>query len=465
MPNGEDIETTDAGSLSRRAHRRLGLALIVVASVLSFLAIFAIWANRQLLDADNWAETSSDLIADDAIRTQVATFMVDQVYANVDVQSELEQAFEQLLRPGTASALAGPAAGGLQTFAEQRLDNLLERPRPQQAWEEANRRAAARLIAIVEGGESDVVSTTGGEVTLDLKALLGQTQSNLGVGGRVEQKLPESAAQIVVLRSSQLELVQDLVSLLKTLAIVFLVLALGLFALGVYLARGWRREALRACGIGFLFAGAAALVARSLAGNAVVDALATTESVRPAAEAAWSIGTSLLVQAATATLAYGVVIVIAAWLAGPTAWAVAVRRALAPYLREPRFAWGAFGVIVLVLLAWAPTPAFRQPILALILIGLLALGVEALRRQTSREYPNATRELSFQRMREWATGRGRRARGAPTSSGAAAGSLEPADARLDKLERLGRMRDSGLLDASEYTAEKAKVLADEPRPA
>src|SRR5688500_3935285 len=116
MTNGEDTETNDAGSPPRRAHRRLALALIVIASLLSFLAIFALWANRQLLNADNWADTSSELIADDDIRTQVATFMVDEVYANVDVQSELEQAFEQLLRPGTASALAGPAAGGLQTF-------------------------------------------------------------------------------------------------------------------------------------------------------------------------------------------------------------------------------------------------------------------------------------------------------------------------------------------------------------
>jgi hypothetical protein len=455
MPSGEDTETTEAGLPPRRAHRRLGLALIVVASVLTFLAIFAIWANRQLLDEDNWAETSGELLEHDAVRTQVANFLVDSVYANVDVPGELGQAFEQLLRPETAQALAGPAASGLQTFAEQRLDNLLLRPRVQQAWEEANRRAAARLLAIVEGGDSDVVSTSGGEVTLDLKALLNQTQSNLGVGGRVEERLPESATEIVVLRSSQLELAQDLVSLLKAVAIVFLALALGLFGLAIYLGRGWRREALRACGIGFIFAGAAALVARSLAGGAVVDALATTASVQPAAEATWSIGTSLLVQAATATIAYGVVIVVAAWLAGPTAWAVAVRRALAPYLREPLFAWGAFGVIVLVLLAWAPTPAFRQPILALILIGLLALGVEVLRRQTAREFPNATRELSFRRVREWATGGGRRKGGPP----------EPSDARLDKLERLGRMRDSGVLDASEYTAEKARILAEEPRPA
>ena len=131
-------------------------------------------------------------------------------------------------------ALAGPAASGLQTFAEQRLDNLLARPIPQKAWEEANRRAQARLLDVVEGG-GDVVSTTGGEVTLDLKSLLGATQSNVGVGGRVEERLPASASQIVILRSSQLELAQDLVKVLKALPIVLVVLALGLYALAVYL--------------------------------------------------------------------------------------------------------------------------------------------------------------------------------------------------------------------------------------
>jgi hypothetical protein len=441
-----------------RARRRIALALIVVATVLALLAIFAIWANRQLLNTDNWVDTSTKLLEHDAIRTQIADFAVDELYANVDVQGDLERGFAQVVRPAAASALAGPAASGLRTFAEQRLDNLLERPRLQQAWEQANRRAHARFLDIVEGG-GDTVSTSGGEVSLDLKSLLGQTQSSLGVGGRVAGKLPQGAADIVILRSDQLELAQDLVRFLKAAAIVLLVLSLGLFALAVYLAGGWRREALRAVGIGFLFAGAVALVARALAGNAVVDALATTDSVRPAAEATWSTGTSLLVEAATATLIYGAVIVLAAWVAGPTSWAVATRRNLAPYLREPRFAWGAFGLVVLVLVAWGPTPAFRQVILALLLIGLLALGLEMLRRQTAREFPDARREDSFPRLREWARGIGRRGRRAPAP---AAGPPAVADARLDKLERLGRLREEGLLDAAEFEQEKTKVLAEAP---
>jgi hypothetical protein len=455
MTNVEDPETTDAESPPGRAHRRLALVLIFIASLLSFLAIFAVWANRQLLNTDNWTETSSELLENDAIRTQVGNFLVEELYANVDVKGDLEQVFEQVLQPAGASTLAGPAASGLRTVANQGAHALLGRPRAQQLWEEANRRAHLRLLEIIEGG-GDTLSTSDGEVTLNLSSLLSQTQSNLGVGGRVQQRLPESAAQITLFRSSQLELAQDGVRLLKTLAIGFVVLALGLFGLGVYLARGWRREALRACGIGLLFAGAGALVARAIAGGAVVDAVATTESVRPAAEAAWSTGSSLLVEVATATLIYGVVIVFAAWLAGPTSWAVGTRRALAPYLREPRYAWGAFGVIVLVLIAWAPTPAFRLVIPALILIGLLAAGVEALRRQTMREFPDADHRQSTERLRKWAAGLGRRADG---------GTSRSADPRLDQLERLGQMRDDGLLDASEYTTEKARLLADEPRPA
>ena len=455
MTEVEDTETTEADSTPRRAHRKLALALIVVASLLTFLAIFALWANRQLLNTDNWTNTSSELLENDAIRKQIGLFLVDELYANVDVKGELEEVFDRVLEPAGASTLAGPAASGLRTLADQRVEVLLERPRVQELWEAANRRAHLRLLQVIEGG-GDTLSTSDGDVTLNLSSLLSQTQANLGVGGRVEERLPESAASIVLFHSDELEAAQKGVKLLKTLAIVLVALALFLFGLGVYLARGWRREALRACGIGFIFAAAVALVARSIAGGAVVDALASTEAVRPAAEAAWDTGTSLLVQVATATLIYGVVIVFAAWLAGPTAWAVGTRRGLAPYLREPRYAWGAFGVIVLVLIAWAPTPAFRLVIPALILIGLLAAGVEALRRQTMREFPDADHHDAGERLGKWLAGLGRRG-----DSGSASGS----DPRLDQLERLGRMRDSGVLDASEYKAEKARILADAPRPA
>jgi putative oligomerization/nucleic acid binding protein len=445
------------GSHVRR--RRLPLVIIVVASLLAFLAVFALWANRQLLNTENWTDTSSELLENEAIRGQLAVFLVDQLYANRDVQGRVEEALPPRLQP-----LAGPAAGGLKDLAVRATDGLLGRPRPQELWEDANRRAHTRFLDVIEGG-GDVVSTEGGDVTLDVKALLGQTEERVGVGGRAEQKIPEDAAQITIMRADNLELAQDGVRFLRALAIVLVVLALGLFALAVYIARGWRREALRASGIGLLFAGAAALVARSLAGDAVVDALATTQAVRPAAEAAWSISTSLLVEAATAAIAYGLVIVGAAWLAGPTRWAVAARSALAPYLREPRYAYGALAVIVLIVLAWGPTPATRRIIPALILVGLLALGVEALRRQTAREYPDATRAEATRRIRERLAGMGRWVRGSRARTADGRPSGDAAVDRFEQLERLGRLREAGVLDASEFEREKARILSTSPAPA
>ena len=417
--------------------RRLPLVLIVVASLLAFLAIFAVWANRQLLDTDNWTDTSSQLLEHDAVKEQLSIFLVGQLYANVDVAGRIEAVL-----PPRAAPLAGTVAGGLKGALEEGVERLLARPRAQQLWEDANRAAHTRFLQVVED-EGEVVSTEGGDVTLDLKALLGASQEEVGVGGRVADRLPEDAAQLTVLHSDELGLAQDLVDLLKTLAWVLVGLALGLYVLAIFLARGWRREALRATGIGFAFAGLTVLVIRPFAGDALTDALAKTDSVKPAIEATWSIGTSLLQEAAAAVLAYGVVMFLAAWLAGPTGLAVASRRALAPYLRDRRYAYGGLAAIVLLLLAWGPTPATRKPLGALLLIALLAAGVEVLRRQTAREHPDASIGASRPHLSEWL----RRTRGAAPESG-----------RLAELERLGNLRDSGVLDEAEFEREKAAIL-------
>jgi hypothetical protein len=427
-------------------------AIVAAATLLAFLAVFAVWANRQALNTDNWTDTSNKMLENEAIRTQIAIFLVDQLYANVDVQGEIRAAL-----PPRARGLAGAAAGGVRSFAERAARELLTRPRAQRLWEEANRRAHARFLDIVEGG-GNVVSTEGGDVTLDLRSLLGQTEERVGVGGKLQEKVPPDAGQLTILRSDQLEFAQDVVDLIRGLALVLVIVSLGLFALAVYLAVGWRREALRACGIGFVVAGAAVLVARSLAGDVVVDALTTTESVRPAADAAWSIGTDLLRDAAVALIGYGIVIIAAAWLAGSTRWATSTRAALAPYLREPTIAYGGAGVLLALVLLWGPTPAWRRFLPVVVMIALVLLGVAALRRQTADEFPNASREDAARRRRERLSRftAGLRGRG-PADAGTTAGTAGEAP-RIEQLERLARLKETGALDPSEFEREKQRLL-------
>ncbi len=87
---------------------------------------------------------------------------------------------------------------------------------------------------------------------------------------------------------------------------------------------------------------------------------------------------------------YGLVLVVAAWLAGHTRPATAVRIALAPSLRtRPAAVYVAVYFALLLVIVWGPTPATRQLPYIVAFIVLLALGVHALRRQTAREFPDA----------------------------------------------------------------------------
>jgi hypothetical protein len=357
--------------------------------------------------------------------------------------------------PPRARPLAGPAAGALRSGAEQLTLRALARPRVQEAWEASNRQAHRQLLRVIDGGSS-AVSTRQGVVSLNLKTMLEQIASRTGVGSRVAAKLPPSAATIVILRSDQLEAAQDVAHLLKPLALVLVLLALACFGGAVALARGRRRQTLRACGMGLVVAGVAALVARKLGGSSLVDALATTETVRPAVQASWDIGTSLLQDVAIATIAYGVLVVAGAWLAGPTRVAVALRGALAPYLRDARIAYGAAALIVLLVLLWGPTEGTQRLLPSLVLIALFLAGVEALRRQVAAEFADLDRAggLDLTGIRD-AARRTRDRWSTPRGGDAEA----PGGGAVAQLDRLVELHGSGALDDAEFTAAKERVLS------
>lgn len=379
----EPQATSAAGS----SHPRRGLVfgLIVVASLVAFLAVFSIWAKRQALETDNWVETSTELLENEEIRTQLGAFLVDELYLHVDVEADLEQRLPAQLKP-----LAGPAAGGIRELADRAAVRALERPRVQQAWEEANRTAHARLIALVEGDSEE-------PVTLDLGAILEEVGAQAGID--TTGKVPPDAGQLVVLPPDELTTARDGVDLVQRATVALSVLAIGLFALAIFLAGGWRRQALRSVGFAFIFVGIGALVARGLAGGVVVESLASTAAVEPAIEGSWEIGTSMLADGAGAVIFYGIAIVLGAWLAGPTRLATGARRELAPALRSPAGAYGLLLAILLLLFWWSPTEGFHRLPVALLIIALLAFGFELLRRQTTREFPDADWDASHERWR------------------------------------------------------------------
>jgi hypothetical protein len=452
---------------SVRRHRWLVAGIFTLAVITGVVAIFSTWVKRQALDTGNWTNTSSRLLADKNVQNVVGAYLVDELFSNVNVAGALEQRLPKQLQ-----GLAGPASAGLRELADRRAPQLLARPRVQDAWRLANQTAHRELITILNGG-GKTVSTSNGEVVLDLHSLVDQLASTLGVESQVAAArskltpgvrqqargvaqnslgvtLPPSSGRLVIMRAKQLQTAQDVAKLIRHISIIFTVLTFALFALGIWLAGGWHRLALRTTGWCIAGTGFFTLLLRRVAGDSIVDGLVRSESVKPAAHDAWNIGTSLLRAIALALVIYGLLLVAAAWLAGSTRPAVALRRALAPTLRyHPLRSYGTVGFVYLLVLLWGPTPALRHLVPILIIGALLALGVELLRRQAALEFPDARDGDGMREIRSWF---GRRAReGAPAPAGGNG-------ARLTELERLASLHDSGALTDEEYSSQKGLLL-------
>jgi len=364
---------------SRTGHPRWSLALLVLGTILAFAAIFSIWVNRQALNTDNWVDTSTRLIQNDEVRSRLADYLANELTANADIEGGLREALPPKLAP-----LATAAAGGLEQLAPQAAERLFATPRFEALWEAANRKAHEELLQVLNGGGS-AVSTGNGEVKLQLAAVLAQIGEGSGAGEALAKKLPPEAGEITILKSSELSLAQDVANLLRKLPIALTLAALLCFALAVYLSPR-RREALRSVGFAFIVAGLLSFALRGFAGTYVVSGLSKTTAAEPAVSAVWSIGTSELVTVATSAIVFGLLVAIAAVLAGPTRAAVSLRRHIAPYAeRSPAGLWGAALVIFLALIAWAPVTAFHKPLGFLVFALLFAVGTELFRRQLLEE--------------------------------------------------------------------------------
>jgi hypothetical protein len=447
------MASTDPPETQHRIKVRI---LLVLASILAFLAIFTSWVDRQALDTNEWVSTSGKLLEDKAISDAVATYAVDQLYANVDVTAVIKQRLPPDLQPFSA-----PASAGIRQFATQAAQQAIDSPRVQQAWRDANQIAHRQLVSILKGN-NEALSSQNGKVVLNLRPLVLQLADRIGLKKQLNQRLPPDVGQLEVTDSKDLDTARTVVKIIVGLAWVFTFGSVALFGLAAYLAKGRRWMVVLGYGLGLIAAGLAAIVVRSALKGLFVDSLSKTEAANVPAQHAWDIGTSLLHSIATTVIIYGILFVIAAFLASPARSAIGIRRALTPTLRDrPGLVWTVFAAVALIALIVWPPAGTRQLVLSLLLIALAGFGLEALKRKTEREFPGAEKG-------DWMLAMRQRARRASAETGRRISSAmrdltadeqHPDDEKLNRIERLGELKERGLLTAAEFREEKKKILS------
>jgi hypothetical protein len=428
-----------------RGRRFLVWTLVVLASVIALVSILTTWVNRQMLDNTAWNKATTQIVEDPKVQTALATFAVDQLYQNVDVAKALEQRLPSNLKP-----LASPVAGALAQPATQAVAALLQRPRVERLFIQASSIAQEKLVNVLENKTGHGISTGNGVVTLDLHQLLVEVATELGLPSDAVAKLPQKVGTVTLMRSDQLSAAQAGVNAVRVASTWLLVAVLFLYGLAIYLARGIRRATLRNAGLGLALVGLVTLVLRQLLGNYIVDSLASP-GYEPATHRLWLIGTAILGQIGVAAIIYGGVATLGAVFAGPTAAATRLRRSVAPVLNERQgIVWSVVGFVYLLAILWGGTHALRVWWGILLLGGLLAIGVVALRRQTLHEFPpeEAPGRVALRESVPAA---------APAPGGAAAGEAAAQRSPAAEIARLKELHDAGTLTDDEF--ERAKRIA------
>jgi hypothetical protein len=415
-----------------RKRRIVVWTLVVLATILALVSILTTWVNRQVLDNTAWNKATAQVIQDPQVQTALGDFTVNQLYENVNVTQALQQHLPPTLKP-----LAPQLAGALQGPAARAVTLLLQRPRVQSAFINASSVAHQKLVAVLEDKTCCGISTGNGVVTLNAHELVMEVGAQLGLSSDVLAQLPNKVGTITLMKSDQLSAAQTGVRAIHVLSIWLLIGVLVLYGFAIFIARGARRATLRNAGFGLALVGLITIVIRNLLGNYITGAL-SSPGYQPATHRMYLIGTEILGQIGQAAVLYGVVAAIGAIYAGPSAPAVWVRQKVAPVMNDQQgIVWGVVGFAFVLAILWGGTHALREWWGILLLGGLAALGVVALRRQSLQEFPS-----------------GAAVAGAPA---AATADAPPAGDRTAQLARLEELHASGAISDDEF--ERAKKIA------
>lgn len=290
------------------------IVLVVVATVTAFLSVYALWVRAQLLDGPTWADTSTRIVQDEQVRRELAASLAERLTDNRTVRDQLgplliDVPAEQVdaVRGQLRTAIEREAFRGLGTAPVGRL------------WRTANLEAQRELVRILDG-DREGVTVRDGRVTVDLRPLLRRLGRQVGLRAALVELVPARDTRLVVMRSSDLVVAQDIVRTVRHLSVVLPLLTLALWLAALALARGHRRIVVMQIALGLIAAGGAVLLTRALAGDAVVFALVEQPAQRGAGNQVWALGTSLLRDGGIAVLVAGVVLLGGAALVGNGRW-------------------------------------------------------------------------------------------------------------------------------------------------
>ncbi|MGX4738190.1 hypothetical protein ACI1MP_21290 [Kitasatospora griseola] len=392
-----DLESQEPARRHHRVRSFFAAVLIVLAAVLTPLAVVASWSRAQVTDTGRFVSTMAPLASDPAVQGAVANRATDAIMQQLPI-SDLLNEVAPTDRPALNAALGriGPAlTDGLSGFVHSQVLNVVQSDAFAGIWEGILRNAHAAFTNVLTGQGGGAVQVKGDTVSLDLAPVIAQVKDRLvanGVG--LAAKIPEVHTDFVLVQSDTVKKAQTGLRLLDLAGFWVPVLAVLCAVGGILLAVRHRRATVTtalAMAVAAGLLGIGLTVFRAL----YLDRL-PTDVDQAAAAAIYDTLVRYLRAAVRMLLALGIVIALAAWLTGSgrragwvrQLWQAglgAVRRAaerigmrLGPvgrfvHRRKAWLGWGAVVVAAIVLLTWGYPTAVVVLWIAVVLLAVLAV--------------------------------------------------------------------------------------------
>ncbi|MFK4728602.1 hypothetical protein ROT00_02855 [Agromyces mediolanus] len=419
--DGED--TADAATGRRRTPGRwrsvVSGILVVLALLLTPVALLSSWARLELVDTDRFVATFAPLAEDPEVQAFVADTVTGIIEDQVDIPQLTSQVFDGIrsldLPPKAADALSlleGPAAQGLQSLVAQTVSQVVSSDAFADTWATALRVSHRQAIAAIQGDPNAALEIgPGGQLSVQLGPIIETVKQQLvdrGVG--FASAIPVVNQSIAIAQADSLVLVQTVYALAVAVGTWLPWVVLAMLVGGVLLARN-RPRAFVWTAAGF------ALVMATLAAGVGIGRLFFVGTVSPSIMPAGAAGAlyeqiiELIRSTIVAGLVLGILTAVIAWWAGPfrparalrrfsNAMFAAIRRAAAKY----GVTTGAFGIaldrfrsaiylviaLIAVVVVLLGRPLTTGLVVTTVLLALLAiLLVELLRRPAEEREPVA----------------------------------------------------------------------------
>jgi hypothetical protein len=393
----------------------VAVVLIVLGCVLAPVAVLGIWAGNEVSDTGRWVATVDPLIHDPAIQNVLTDKITNEITGQLNLNGTLSQAAAQLGSKGlprVSSLLKtfGPQiASGTTSFIHNAVHKIITSPAMARAWVQVNTVAHQGVVQVLSGQGSKNISTSNGQVVLQLGPLIEVAKQDLVARGFSRAaSIPDVNPTVALFQSDDLGKAQAGYRLINDLKIILPIVALVLLGAGVYVARRHRR-ALVAAGLGLaasmLVLAIGLLIARSIYLNSVPSSVLPSD----AAAAAFDALVHFIKISLRVVLAVGLVVAIGAFITGSSHTAVQTRSGLrsgADWIRNagehhgvstgPVGRWtyrhrqvlriAAVALMALIFVFWGQPTALVVIVLVVILLVLLGL-IELIGRPVTEPEP------------------------------------------------------------------------------